>query len=291
MSRATVTRTRPQHRRTAVLGRPGRSPPPGPFDNPSALSAHTKFLRSADIARRFRSVPASASSLRSVRKTVSKALGSASRTEVLTLAHDLIEAGIPRFVAYEIVVNHKSTFESLSRREIEKLAAGIDNWGDIDSFACLLAGPAWRTGLIDDSVVRSWARSKDWCWRRAALVSTVPLNSLAGTGPARPPKRPGTPPVLPAPGSVVPAGSSKARGGQGDPKRTIELCRLLANDRHDMVEKALSWALRELSKRDAASVIKFLNETDNLGARVKREVNNKLTTGLKNPPKQQIANG
>jgi 3-methyladenine DNA glycosylase AlkD len=177
---------------------------------------------------------------------------------VLALAHDLIKAGIPRFAAYEIVLNHKSTFEGLTRFEIEKLGAGIHNWGDIDSFACLVAGPAWRAGLIDDGVVRAWARSEDWCWRRTALVSTVPLNS-------------------------------RARGGQGDTKRTIELCEILANDRHDMVEKALSWALRELAKRDADSVMTFLSEeASNLGARVKREVNNKLKTGLKNPPRRGL---
>ena len=49
-----------------------------------------------------------------------------------------------------------------------------------------------------------------------------------------------------------------------------------------MVEKALSWALRELSKRDRPAVEAFMAQMgETLPARVKREVTNKLTTGLK----------
>ena len=51
-----------------------------------------------------------------------------------------------------------------------------------------------------------------------------------------------------------------------------------------MVVKAMSWALRELAKRDPAAVKRFMKEEgDDLAARVKREVGNKLATGLKNP--------
>jgi 3-methyladenine DNA glycosylase AlkD len=120
-------------------------------------------------------------------------------------------------------------------------------------FRLLLTGPAWREHQISDKVIHRWARSKDRWWRRVALVSTVPLNS-------------------------------KAQGGSGDTERTIEVCRLLMSDRDDMVVKAMSWALRELSKRDAESVSRFLNENrDVIAARVLREVSNKLSTGLKNP--------
>ncbi len=51
-----------------------------------------------------------------------------------------------------------------------------------------------------------------------------------------------------------------------------------------MVIKALSWALRELIPHDRESVQKFIYGNKNvLAARVKREVKNKLTTGVKNP--------
>jgi 3-methyladenine DNA glycosylase AlkD len=50
-----------------------------------------------------------------------------------------------------------------------------------------------------------------------------------------------------------------------------------------MVVKALSWALRELSKQDPGSVRQFLRQHNGrLAPRVVREVNSKLQTGLKN---------
>jgi 3-methyladenine DNA glycosylase AlkD len=68
--------------------------------------------------------------------------------------------------------------------------------------------------------------------------------------------------------------------------RTIEVCRMLAGDHDDMVVKALSWALRELVQHDPDAVQQFLDGYDDLlAARVKREVRNKLKTGLKNPPR------
>ena len=98
-----------------------------------------------------------------------------------------------------------------------------------------------------------WAGSSDRWWRRAALVSTVALNM-------------------------------RSQGGQGDIPRTLCICRILAGDQDEMVAKALSWALRELVVHDAGAVQEFLGEHDKiLEARVKREVKNKLGTGLKNP--------
>jgi 3-methyladenine DNA glycosylase AlkD len=50
-----------------------------------------------------------------------------------------------------------------------------------------------------------------------------------------------------------------------------------------MIVKAMSWALRELSKSDRQAVIGFLEDyQDQLHPRVKREVGTKLRTGKKN---------
>jgi 3-methyladenine DNA glycosylase AlkD len=76
----------------------------------------------------------------------------------------------------------------------------------------------------------------------------------------------------------------RSHGGQGDVPRTLAVCRLLVDARDDMVVKALSWALRELVVHDPEAVRGFLEEYgERLAARVKREVRNKLATGLKNP--------
>jgi 3-methyladenine DNA glycosylase AlkD len=102
--------------------------------------------------------------------------------------------------------------------------------------------------------VRRWARSRDRWWRRAALVSTVPLNV-------------------------------RAQGGKGDAPRTLAICESLLDDRDATIVKALSWALRALSVRDPAEVSRFIEQHDHrLAAIAKREVRNKLATGLKNPP-------
>jgi 3-methyladenine DNA glycosylase AlkD len=62
------------------------------------------------------------------------------------------------------------------------------------------------------------------------------------------------------------------------------VCSLLADDHEDMVQKAMSWALRTLIVHDREAVSDFLEgHHDSLAARVKREVRNKLDTGLKNP--------
>jgi len=76
--------------------------------------------------------------------------------------------------------------------------------------------------------------------------------------------------------------NSRARGGTGDARRTLRVCRLLLGDSDDMVVKAMSWSLRELAKRDPKVIEAFLlKEGDRLSPRVKREVLNKLRTGVK----------
>jgi 3-methyladenine DNA glycosylase AlkD len=176
--------------------------------------------------------------------------------------HVVIELGIfllevrqleYRFVAYELIHHHPGALFHLNTLQLERLGSGIASWGAVDCFAVYLAGPVWRERRVPNSLIHGWARSTDRWWRRAALVSTVPLNS-------------------------------KARGGSGDAYRTLQVCRLLERDRDPMVAKALSWALRELSKRDPRAVREYLSSRKNvLPALVLREVSNKLKTGLKNP--------
>jgi 3-methyladenine DNA glycosylase AlkD len=192
--------------------------------------------------------------IRAVRREFSKRIVKLPAALVIELAIKLIDRSeVPRFVGYELIQNHKAAALSLAAKQIDRLGSGIDSWGAVDTFACYIAGPAWRERQIPDKLIKRWARSKDRWWRRAALVSTVPLNS-------------------------------KARGGNGDPARTIAICQMLTNDRDDMVVKAMSWALRELAKRDARSVRDFLKEhRTEIAPRVVREVQNKLRTGLKNP--------
>ena len=73
-------------------------------------------------------------------------------------------------------------------------------------------------------------------------------------------------------------------GRSADIARTLAVCRMLVADRQDLVVKALSWALRELVVHDPEAVRRFLAQNEEtLASRIKREVRNKLDTGLKNP--------
>ena len=169
------------------------------------------------------------------------------------LRQDTLEG---RQVAYLTLHARPEVLSGASAKTIETLGRGMDNWVSVDTFASYVAGPAWRDGRVRDADLARWSRSRDRWWRRAALVSTVALNT-------------------------------KARGGQGDARRTLALCGALVADADDMVVKALSWALRELAKRDPAAVRAFLSRhRGGLHARVTREVTNKLTTGRKARPRQ-----
>ncbi len=174
---------------------------------------------------------------------------------VVAVAQALVDGG--RFeggiVAFELLWRHRAAAAGLTARDLARLARGADNWVTTDSFACLVSGPAWHRHQVPDAFVARWARSRDAWLRRIALVSTVPLN-------------------LPS------------RGGTGDVPRALRTCSLLVADHEDMVAKAMSWALREVAKRDPVAVRAFLaRHRTALAARVVREVTNKLTTGRKNP--------
>ena len=188
---------------------------------------------------------------RKARREVSTAIREWPGADVLTTAHLLLDRH--RWVAYELVYHHPGASAMLDEPEVRRLGAGLDSWAAVDSFCRYISGPAWQRRQLPDAVVAAWASSPDRWWRRAALVSTVPLNL-------------------------------RAAGGTGDRDRTLAICRLLVDDRDDMVVKALSWALRELTVWDPAAVQAFLDQHgDRLAPRVRREVANKLATGLKNP--------
>jgi 3-methyladenine DNA glycosylase AlkD len=180
---------------------------------------------------------------------------------VLAFARELLFTYGYRWQAYELIAGHQLAFKSLGGHELEQLGQGINSWWTTDSFARTLSGPAWRDGLVSDELITQWAGSPDLWWRRAALVSTVAFNV-------------------------------HSLGGKGDIPRTLAVCRMLVADHEDMVVKGLSWALRMLVYFDPQAVEGFLQEHDKvLAGRVKREVGNKLRTGLKSPKKKTTTKG
>jgi 3-methyladenine DNA glycosylase AlkD len=198
--------------------------------------------------------------VRSLRRRYSKALADESPRIVLRFVRSLLDdAGwAERVVALEILAGHEGAFGLLNDRLVEEMAHGLSDWGSVDLFGVTVLGQAWRAGLVTDAKILAWGRSPDRWRRRLALVATVPLNS-------------------------------RARGGAGDARKTLRVCRVLLGDPDDMVVKAMSWALRELAKQDPTVVEAFLlKEEGRLSARVKREVLNKLRTGVKSPGRRYL---
>ena len=204
-----------------------------------------------EIDREIRTLPAQTiQPIRAVRRAYSKRLRAVPAEAVVALALALVDR--QRWVAYELLYHHPGGLACLGVRDLEQLGRGMRDWGSVDAFGCYISGPAWRQGNLADAVIHRWAASPDRWWRRAALVSTVPLNL-------------------------------RSRGGTGDTNRTLDICQRLVADPDDMVVKALSWALRQLVAWDPEAVRRFLEAHDEvLAPRVRREVRNKLETGLKN---------
>lgn len=196
----------------------------------------------------------SIANLRQVRRQISLELRREAPDVIVRVAQQFVRDGaIPRWLAYELLNHDVRAMARLKPKDVENLAKGMSTWGDVDAFACYVAGPAWREGRLETEDIVGWTASANRWWRRAALVSTVPLNNTA-------------------------------RGGRGDATRTTLICDLLRHDRDDMVIKALSWALRELAKKEPGVVEAYVSKREaELPPRVVREVRNKLLTGLKNP--------
>jgi 3-methyladenine DNA glycosylase AlkD len=174
--------------------------------------------------------------------------------EKLDLIKQLIDEDIFELqqIAFEYLQTEKNLYKTLTEDFIESIEKNLDNWLSVDYFGAIVVGCAWRENLISTEKVKRYLTSMDFWIRRIAIVATVSLNQ-------------------------------KARGGHGDSKRTIEICKLVVDDHNEMIVKALSWALRELAKIDDESVIDFIDEYKNrLHKKVLREVENKLETGLKN---------
>ena len=214
----------------------------------SARDAASSFIAEAE-ALATRSVPA----LRALRFERTRAWRDLPAAFILDVAGRIAHRPALRWTAYELIRFHRGAFASLDEPIVDAFSVGLDSWDSVDAFARTLSGPAWAQERIGDALIHRWARSPDLWIRRAALVSTVALN------------RP-------------------ADGGSGDAPRTLAVCEPLVADREDMVVKAMSWALRELGRREPEAVRAFLAAHDRqLAARVQREVGHKLRTGLKNP--------
>ena len=172
----------------------------------------------------------------------------------IELCIQLAQTGVfeAQILAYELLWKNKKALKKLSVNQIELLGDNLDNWVSTDSYSTLIAGWHWREGTLPDSKIMNWLRSENHWKRRVAVVCTIPLNL-------------------------------RSKGGTGDAPKTLMVCEKVLNDRDDLIVKALSWALRILSKTDKQAVEAFVEKhRDQLHPRVRREVIAKIETGRKN---------
>jgi 3-methyladenine DNA glycosylase AlkD len=128
---------------------------------------------------------------------------------------------------------------------VTRRMADLDGWALADTLAsvgsrCCLADPA----RLDD--VELWVENPHLWTRRASLVFTLPWTKGAGR----------------------------------DPERMLGWARRLAPDREWFIQKAIGWWLRELAKRDAPRVRRFLADDGGLLRAVARREATKYLDGF-----------
>lgn len=191
-------------------------------------------------------------------KEVLKALrgqhGSWSEQQWISLCKDLAQENIfeCQVIAYELIGRDKRLLNALNYEDLLALWGTLDNWASVDHYSVGIYGVLWGKGVVKDEHIDALLKSDNFWERRVAVVSTVALNL-------------------------------KSRGGQGDTPRTISVCEQVVDDRKPMIWKALSWALRELSKRDKEAVWDFLEKYESrMSKQAVREITHKLEFGTKN---------
>ncbi|MEN8230141.1 MAG: DNA alkylation repair protein [Bacteroidota bacterium] len=191
-------------------------------------------------------------------KVVIKALKSRypdwNQREWIDLCKRLVAANIfeCQVLAFEMIGRDKKLLNALKYEDLADLGKNLDNWASVDHYTVGIYGVLWGKGVVQDRDIDRLLQSNNHWERRVAVVSTVALNL-------------------------------KSRGGTGDTPRTISVCERVVDDHQDMIQKALSWALRELSKRDREAVADFMELYESrLARRVVKEVTHKLDFGTKN---------
>jgi 3-methyladenine DNA glycosylase AlkD len=191
--------------------------------------------------------------LREIARDWQRAHKRIAREDLVALVESLWdgESQEERTLAIELLGRYRRWIPELTWDHFDRWRRKVDNWGLTDALGTrilapwLLADPEGRLGHLGELI----ADADVWS-RRLALVATVPIN--------------------------------RGRAGLTIPDLALALIDRVAEERHPMITKAVSWALREITKTHPDRVAAYVEDNrDVLAAHVVREVGNKLRTGLK----------
>ncbi|NIR46370.1 MAG: DNA alkylation repair protein [Gemmatimonadetes bacterium] len=144
---------------------------------------------------------------------------------IIDLASRLWHDGVleERVLAVVIVSRFASQLEHRHWKRFDAWASSLSNWGETDALSAEILSPllAHEPSLVKN--LKNWTRSDSRWRRRAAAVSLA---------------------------------KAARRGDRHD--AAFEICDRLAEDRDDMVEKAVGWLLKEISRTDPDAVLRYL---------------------------------
>ncbi len=191
--------------------------------------------------------------IRDLAKAWSREHKTVSRSDLLAL-FEALWAGESReelILASELLQRYKRFIPDLEWAHFDRWRRRLDNWEVTDSLGQRILGP-WILSQPEPRVKHLYELIQDenvWS-RRLALVATTWLN--------------------------------RGRKDLSFPEVTLDLVDQVRQERHPMITKAISWALRELTKKHPDDVARYLDANrEELAPHVVREVRNKLTTGRK----------
>lgn len=192
--------------------------------------------------------------IRDLAKAWSREHKTVERQDLLAL-FEALWAGDSReelMLASELLQRYKRWIPQLEWAQFDRWRRRLDNWEVTDSLGQRILGP-WMLSDPESRVAHLYELIQDedvWS-RRLALVTTTWLN--------------------------------RGRKDISFPDVTLDLVDRVKGERHPMITKAVSWALRELTKKHPDVVARYLDaNAEMLASHVVREVRSKLETGRKN---------
>lgn len=163
-------------------------------------------------------------------RVIAKEFGNLSLTDVEKLLKSKIHE--ERMISLLILISQYKKADVKNKKEIYELyltnTAYINNWDLIDLSAEYIVGDYLHNKSQNDeakNVLQNLARSESVWERRIAIMSTFAFIKV------------------------------------GDYKTTFEIAHILLHDKHDLIQKAVGWMLREVGKRISEKTeIEFLNK-------------------------------